>query len=499
MKKIETFNSTYIFLHEENDIDILSNKNKIKELQFNHNAFIYYYSELSKNKNIIKNKINYHNNTIKSKIFARNCTITELDNNIKNIFLNKYHMQGSDKSNITYGAYYQNELIAVTTFDNKRTFVGGEKLNEYELSRFATNSNHIVVGIFPKIINKFIKEYKPIKIISFANKRWTLSKNNLYTKNGFKLVKNIPQDYYYYKNNKILHKFNLGKSQIKKKYPNIYNSSKTELEMTIELGYVRIWDTGKYKYELYINSSQQIIFGFIYRITNLINNKIYIGQTSRKLSKRILEYKKSFLYNNQQNTHLQNSFNKYGFENFKFEVIDIAQNINELNEKEINYIKQYNSTNKKIGYNIESGGKNSIPTTETLEKMSKSHLGIKQTDSWVNKRIAIAGSCDAKKYGKKKTDEEKNQLSVISPKFWLGKMRSDKTKSKISKTKKENGLSDKQKKILYKTVYKRNILTNTVQSYESTTIAATFEHVNQSTISRWCKNKKNVNGYHWSY
>ena len=39
--------------------------------------------------------------------------------------------------------------------------------------------------------------------------------------------------------------------------------------------------------------------------------------------------------------------------------------------------------------------------------MSKSHIGIKQTDCWVNKRIAKAGSVDAKKYGRKKCDNEK--------------------------------------------------------------------------------------------
>ncbi|RLF56817.1 MAG: hypothetical protein DRN27_08995, partial [Thermoplasmata archaeon] len=184
---------------------------------------------------------------------------------------------------------------------------------------------------------------------------------------------------------------------------------------------------------------------------------------------------------------------------FEFKIIDSAQTIEELNGKEIRYILEYDSTNKELGYNIETGGNNAIPNEDTLEKMSRSHLGIKQTDLWVNKRVAIAGSDDAKKYGKKKSDEEKNRLSVTSPKFWLGKTRSDETKLKISKTKKENGLSDKQKTILYKTVYKRNILTNSVQSYESTTIAATFENVNQSTISRWCKNKKEVDGYHWSY
>jgi len=501
MKKIETSDSIFLFLQEEADINILSDRESVKNLQNNDKkTFVYYSTELSK-KEIIRKSIKYHKNEILEKIFARKCIISEIDNINKNRFLNQNHIQGTDKSNICYGAFHENKLIAVLAFDDKRTFSGGKTENEYELSRFATDNKYIVMGIFPKMLSAFIDQYKPTKITTFANKRWTLSKDNIYSKNGFKLVKTLPQDYLYYKNNKIFHKFNLGKSQIKLKFPNVFDEKKTESEMAEELGYSKIWDCGKYKYQLFLDSTQHVIFGFIYKITNTINNKIYIGQTTRELSKRIGEYRKSMLYDNVNcNQHLYNSFKKYEFNNFKFEVIDTAKDLNELNEKEIKYIKQFNSNNKEFGYNIELGGKNAIPDTDTLEKMSRSHLGIVQSEQWVDRRIAKAGSEDAKKYGKLKTEEEREYLSVNSPMFWKGKTRDEETKNKISKTKLENGLSEKQKSVICKKVYKINKNTNEIINvFESTSHASKIENVNQSTISRWCANNKVVKGMQWRY
>jgi group I intron endonuclease len=236
------------------------------------------------------------------------------------------------------------------------------------------------------------------------------------------------------------------------------------------------------------------ISGIIYLIKNEINNKIYVGQTIRSLRDRIREYEKGF-----GNVYLNNAFKKYGWSNFKFEVIDTAENLEELNEKEISYIKKYNSNNKEFGYNIESGGKNAIPDTETLEKMSKSHLGIVQSEEWINRRIAKAGTDEAKKYGKTKTEDEKTQLSINSPKYWKGKSRDTKTKEKISKTKLENGLSEKQKEVLLKKVYKVDIINNTTIEYESTLSASIAENVNQSTISRRCSKNKIIKNILWKY
>ena len=237
-------------------------------------------------------------------------------------------------------------------------------------------------------------------------------------------------------------------------------------------------------------------FGHIYSFTNTINNKMYIGQ-SINVERRIHEHLKCREIN--RYSLLIKALIKYGIKSFDIKIIDTAINIDELNSKEKQYILQYKSNDKKLGYNIESGGNNAIPTIETLEKMSRSHQGIKQTDSWINKRVAKAGTENAKKYGRRKTEEEKLILSVNSPKFWLGKTRDDETRRKISKTKKERGLSSLQKEIICKKVFKIDLKTNKIITYESTGIASNFEGVNQSTISRWCSKNKIIDNILWRY
>lgn len=97
--------------------------------------------------------------------------------------------------------------------------------------------------------------------------------------------------------------------------------------------------------------------GAIYKITNKVNNKIYIGKTIRKPQIRWQEH---IQYSNQPsryNTPFYQAIRKYGPENFIFEIIedDIAD-INELNKKEKYYINFYHSTSHETGYNIALGG-----------------------------------------------------------------------------------------------------------------------------------------------
>ncbi len=241
-------------------------------------------------------------------------------------------------------------------------------------------------------------------------------------------------------------------------------------------------------------------FGIIYKLLNKINNKVYIGQTIRTLNERIGEHRRDFKNNKSANQYLLNAFNKYGWDNFEFTVIDTAQTIEELNEKEIFHIYHHKSNNSVFGYNIEPGGRNSKPTPETLLKMSIAHSGIVQNKDWVEKRIYKAGSEEAKKYGKEKTEEEKTYLSKNSPKYWLNKTRDEETKRKISETKLKQGFSELQKEINNKKVYKLNSSTNKLISiFESTIEAGKFENVHQSTISRWCSKDKIINNIQWTY
>lgn len=97
--------------------------------------------------------------------------------------------------------------------------------------------------------------------------------------------------------------------------------------------------------------------GFIYKITNLINNKIYIGSTKievhHRFRKHISDYYTKYLKDNSARTCIKlcNAFYEYGLECFIVEEIDmiIIKNTKELNDIENKYIIQYNSIEK--GYN----------------------------------------------------------------------------------------------------------------------------------------------------
>lgn len=101
--------------------------------------------------------------------------------------------------------------------------------------------------------------------------------------------------------------------------------------------------------------------GVIYKITNLVNGKIYIGQTVVSEPQRWQSHIWN-AYNNPKNDspYLCNAIKKYGRENFKREILEEVNSLEELNNKEIFYIQKYNTTNPSIGYNISIGGEGHI-------------------------------------------------------------------------------------------------------------------------------------------
>ena len=95
----------------------------------------------------------------------------------------------------------------------------------------------------------------------------------------------------------------------------------------------------------------------IYKVTNKINNKIYIGKTIRGFEKRQKEHEKSIQKgNNGIHMPFHCALKKYGIENFVWEIIDTALTHQELCEKEKEWIKRLDSQNINKGYNITEGG-----------------------------------------------------------------------------------------------------------------------------------------------
>jgi len=123
----------------------------------------------------------------------------------------------------------------------------------------------------------------------------------------------------------------------------------------------------------------------IYKVTNNINGKIYIGQTINSLDKRWKRHTWKCTIN-KISMAITKAISKYGKENFTIEEIDKADSIKELNEKEIHYIKLYNSLSPN-GYNLTTGGDNKRLSDETKNKISNSNKGKKASEE-TRKRLS---------------------------------------------------------------------------------------------------------------
>jgi len=89
----------------------------------------------------------------------------------------------------------------------------------------------------------------------------------------------------------------------------------------------------------------------IYKIANILNNKVYIG-SSNNIYSRFKDHKTLLRNNKHHSNHLQNAWNKYGEENFEFNIVEEIEDKQLLRKKELEYSLKYSSLNPKYGYNI---------------------------------------------------------------------------------------------------------------------------------------------------
>lgn len=213
----------------------------------------------------------------------------------------------------------------------------------------------------------------------------------------------------------------------------------------------------------------------IYKITNLINNKIYIGQ-SKQIEVRWQQHKTS-------NKHyaIYNAFKKYGIDNFKFEIIEeCPEDI--LNEREKYWIKFYNSLSPN-GYNMTLGGdscgheqlEKSVQQYDLQGNFIKQFKSIKEAERKTGIDNAnISACCNHKKhyytaggFQWKYTDS----LDIIS---------------------------QYHNKHL-KPVLQYDLNGNFIQEFCSISEAARAVNTEVGNISRACKRQGTSNGYKWKY
>lgn len=108
------------------------------------------------------------------------------------------------------------------------------------------------------------------------------------------------------------------------------------------------------------------MIGYIYKVTNKINGKIYIGQTIQSVKDRWYRHcGKSGISKAELNTHFKRAILKYGKENFTVETIEVCDST-KLNDREKFYISYYNSYIN--GYNSTIGGQDGSKPFKTSEE-----------------------------------------------------------------------------------------------------------------------------------
>lgn len=164
----------------------------------------------------------------------------------------------------------------------------------------------------------------------------------------------------------------------------------------------------------------------IYIITNIINGKVYIGQ-SKSVTTRWSQHKTDLKRNVHRNNHLQNAFNAYELKNFTYAILEkCSQEI--IDDREVYWIDHYQSTNRDYGYNLDSGGRlNKNHSEETRKKIREALIGNKNNKDRVFTEEHKANLSKAA-IGRKHSPEhiENNRKAQI------GKITSEETKQKLS-------------------------------------------------------------------
>lgn len=238
----------------------------------------------------------------------------------------------------------------------------------------------------------------------------------------------------------------------------------------------------------------------IYTITNLVNHKIYVGLGANAYD-RMCNHRMKLRRGAHINIYLQNAWNKYGEENFKFEILE-KWSIEHLHSMENWWCNMLNVHNRKYGYNIQPTnpeGRCYSATAETRERMRQSRLkyvkeyGIPPRSAACRERLRIsntgkkASEETLKKMRNRVVSEETRRKNSIAHKGWLP----------------TEAMKKASKRATAVPIIQYSVLGEFIKEWESMSDAAKSIGTNPLNISRCCNpkcvNNKTAKGYIWKY
>lgn len=184
--------------------------------------------------------------TLKSKklVYARKCTIQEIDTKTANVFEDKYHLQGQvSGQKVCIGLYFNHELIQIVSFGKPRY----NTKYEWELLRLCSNRSYAVVGGAERLWKYFIRTYSPKSIISYCDASKfsgdvyeRLGMNLLYTTEPNKIWS---KGHSYITNNLLIQR---GYDQL---FGTTYGKGTSNEELMIKDGWLPVYDCGQMVFE----------------------------------------------------------------------------------------------------------------------------------------------------------------------------------------------------------------------------------------------------------
>jgi group I intron endonuclease len=207
-------------------------------------------------------------------------------------------------------------------------------------------------------------------------------------------------------------------------------------------------------------------YGLIYCVTNKINNKKYIGQTTKGLEKRKQEHLSHLKSRNQR---FYSSIKHYGIENFNWVILEYANTKENLDIKEREWISITNSLSPELGYNMCEGGSFGIINEEARKKISDKIKGENHYLYGKHPSQETISKMIKSRTGRKNTEEIKNKMSISAL----------------------NRIPTLSKKVI---CLETNII------YGSLREATRLTGVAHTHISECCRGvKKTANSFHWSF
>lgn len=265
------------------------------------------------------------------KIRASKCIIKEISNDEMIYFLKEYHYQGPIAAKVCYGLFYNDELVELMSFGKPRY----NKSYDWELLRLCTKEDYVVYGGASKLFNKFTDTFGGT-VISYCNEsKFT---GNVYFALGFIRLGKC-NSYHYEKDGHKYNRITFTKKRCIERWPQYRDIDITEAQIMSEQGFTKVDEI-----------QATWVFGkkwLIYRTTNLVNGKTYIGQHSyTNINDGYIGSGSTFL----------KALKAYGKENFKREVlIDNIQSMEDADKFERCAIAS-ERLNGKAEYNIADGG-----------------------------------------------------------------------------------------------------------------------------------------------